>query len=147
MVPIRLLLVRALGVALLGFPVPMAGCAPTADLRAERVWVRAGDAGTNTGGYLTLINDAVDPVDLVAVSGDCATSVDMHETVREGARVSMRHVERFTVPARGRLDFGPGGNHLMLTGLRVSLLVGSRVPLILHFGNGRQLVVRAEVRS
>jgi len=83
----------------------------------------------------------------VGVDGTCAAMLRMHETVRRGAVFSMREVSHLVAPPHARLEFRPGGDHVMLTGLRATLEAGARVPLALRLRDGRVLPVVASVRS
>ena len=71
----------------------------------------------------------------------------MHETIHEGERVTMRAVGMLAVPARSRLEFKPGGNHVMLIGLTRALVPGETTSLVLHFAGGGTLQVMARIRA
>jgi len=134
-------------VGLMAIAAGLAGCAPPAPLRAEQAWLRTAEPGGVTAGYLMLVNDSAAPVELIGVTSDVANEIQMHETVREGAEVSMRRVERLEVAAHSRLEFRPGGNHLMLMGVRRHLAAGNNAELTLQFADGRRIAALAKVRE
>jgi copper(I)-binding protein len=51
------------------------------------------------------------------------------------------------VPAKGKLEFKPGGKHIMLMGLKRALKVGEKVPLVLKLDGGQSLTVQAVVKG
>src|SRR5262249_54521909 len=65
-----------------------ASCAAPAPVRATHAWVRAAEAGANTGGYFRLINDRRSPLEVTGATAAFAERAELHETIREGARVT-----------------------------------------------------------
>jgi hypothetical protein len=124
----------------------LAGCSERPALRVEHAWLRSADSGATTAGYLTLVNGGADSLRVTGASGSCAEAIGMHETVRDGGRVAMREAQEFRVPPGARLEFAPGGNHLMLTHLRRRLVPGRREELSLRLSDGRTVPVEATVR-
>jgi len=51
------------------------------------------------------------------------------------------------IAADGRVEFKPGGLHIMLIGLKRSLNPGSRFELVLEFEKSRKVKVESEVRQ
>ena len=64
-------------------------------------------------GYFTVEGGPRD-VELVAVTADLAQRVEMHESVKENGVVTMKPLAGAVVPAKGKLEFKPGGKHLMI---------------------------------
>jgi len=134
------------GVIVLG---ALAGCGdsgPSVD-RVENAWVRAADSSATTAGYLTLYNNADGPYRIVAATGLLCDDIQMHETVHNGALTSMRETSLLIAPPHGKLEFKPGGNHLMLIGLRKKLEPGQMTRFTLLMDNGGVIEVVAEVRE
>jgi hypothetical protein len=122
------------------------GCSPRAAVRAERAWVRDADSAGTTAAYFTLVNDGDRPVRVVRASASCAREGQLHETVREQGRAAMRRLEAVDVPARGRIEFVPGGRHVMLLGVRRRLAPGDTASLVLERADGPGIEVVAKVR-
>ena len=117
-------------------------------LRVENAWVRPVEVGATTAGYFTLVNETLDSLVLVGVDVPAAAASMMHETVKDSAgMMAMQHVERFAVAPRGRLEFGPGGNHVMAMQAYVALAEGDTTGLVLRFADGRTLRVTAQVKT
>lgn len=132
------------------------GSTPVADatsgdvtaVRVENAWVRPVEVDGTTAGYFTLVNDSPDSLVLVGVDVPAAASSMMHETVKDSAgMMSMQHVERFVVAPNARLEFTPGGNHIMAMQSYVVLAEGDTTGVELHFADGRSLHVTARVKT
>jgi copper(I)-binding protein len=83
-------------------------------------------------GYFTLVNDG--PADkLIAVSSPAAKAVEMHVSEMKNDMMSMRRLESVDAPARGSVDFVPGGRHLMLFQVTPGLAEEQGVPITLTF--------------
>ena len=115
--------------------------------RIENAWVRAADSCATTAAYLTLFNDANGPYSIVAATGSLCDDIQMHETVHDGALSRMRETTLLIAPPHGRLEFKPGGNHLMLIGLRHKLIAGQMTHFTLLLQNGSTIIVDADVRE
>ena len=71
----------------------------------------------------------------------------MHETRLEGGVSRMRPLPRVVVPPGGKVDFQPGGRHLMLMAPDARVLPGSRVRIDLQLEDGRRIPVDFDVRG
>lgn len=121
--------------------------APAADQHAgalivSQPWSRATPPGAPTGvAYLDIVNKG--PADtLVRIESPVAREVQMHTSYTEGGMMRMRLVASLEIPEDGRVQFKPGGLHLMLVGLTQPLKEGDRFALTLVFQ--RTGPVRAE---
>jgi copper(I)-binding protein len=68
-------------------------------------------------------------------------------TVREGDVMKMREVQSFGIPAGQRLTLRPGGQHLMIVGLKKPLAIDERIPLTLRFERAGEIQVELRVQS
>ncbi|MCC7097755.1 MAG: copper chaperone PCu(A)C [Thermomonas sp.] len=123
--------------------------APRDGLRIEQAWARATPAvAPVAAGYLVVINDGDTPDRLLRIDSTIAQRVEMHQTRDEGGVMRMRPIEGgAVVPARGRLVFAPGGNHLMLIGPAHPLVAGETFEATLVFAHAGSRKVRFEVRG
>jgi copper(I)-binding protein len=114
-------------------------------LTIETVWARA-SAGSAAGAFLTIRNaGAADK--LLAVTSPAASDVQLHVTIKEGDVMKMRAVDGLDLPTGGQAVLQPGGNHIMLMGLKAPLKEGDSLPLTLHFANAGTIDVVAEVQK
>lgn len=114
---------------------------------ASHVWVRAAPPGvTVLAGYFTLENRTDAPLKLTGASSPDFGAVEMHETVEKDGTASMQPVDAVTLPARGKIEFLPGGYHLMLMQPKRDMGIGSLVTLRLTFSDGSELDIIANLR-
>ena len=121
----------------------------TTDIRIEQPWSRVTPPGTPVGaGYMTIVNTADEPDRLIAAESPAAGRVQIHRSVKKDGTSSMVHQkDGVVVPPDGRLEFGPGGYHLMLMQLEDPLEEGERVPVTLRFERAGRVDVELMVRS
>lgn len=125
---------------LLALPILAAASSVFAQIRVENAWSRATPPGVTVGvGYMTLHNDSPMADRLIGGESPAAQKVETHVTVRDGDIAHMRPVTGYDIPANGTFELGPGGAHLMLTGLKAPLKAGDRVPLVLKFERAGEL--------
>ena len=112
-------------------------------------WARPsiGSAG-NSAAYMKLMNhgDAADR--LVAVKSGVARKTEIHTHLMENNVAKMRRVEGgVEVPAKGNVEFKPGGLHVMLIGLQTKLAEGEAFPLTLVFEKRGEVVVDVKIQK
>ena len=110
-------------------------------LEVGQPWSRPAVAGTNGVGYLTIANHGKAGDALVAVTSPLAAKVEMHSSSMAGGVMSMARLDRVAVPAGGQVAFAPGGDHLMLIGLKKTLVPGEAIPATLSFLSGARVKV------
>lgn len=116
-------------------------------LAAREAWSRTADSGATAAIYFSLHNSAAVADTLVGVASDVADETTMHVSMEHGGTMHMAHVTSLPVPARDSVAFQPLGAHVMLSGLRRSLVAGDTVALTLRFSSGRTVGVRSGVRE
>jgi len=67
-----------------------------------------------TSGYLTLSNNALQPIVITQVASPQFESVELHESVIEDGVARMYLLGDVTILAKSSVVFQPGGKHLML---------------------------------
>lgn len=147
---------RVFGVGLALLIAVLSGCgssAPDEKTMAAHVtvtdqWASASDDGmAAVFGVLTNTGDR--DVDIVAADSPAAASVELHEVVHgsDGADVMQPKSGGFTVPAGGRHELVPGGDHLMLMQLRQPLQPGTDVGVTVRFADGSSQPITAQIRD
>jgi copper(I)-binding protein len=116
-------------------------------VEARRPWTRPAQAGMNGVGYLTLANVGKKPIKLVAVESPAAQSVTVHQSSMTDGVMSMRPITGLTIAPGAKIDFAPGGYHLMLMGLIRAQALGGKVPLTLVFADGRRVKIDLSVEA
>jgi hypothetical protein len=103
-------------------------------IAVEQAWARATPGAVKTGAaYLTLVNNGKLSDRLLGVSTPVADSASLHETKMEGGIMKMRPLGPVDLPPGKSLELKPGGNHIMLEGLKHPLKEGEHFPLTLAF--------------
>lgn len=116
----------------------LAGCEPSAEqpLRFESARVRAPLPGTDKSvGYFEVTNNTAVPIVLVAARSDQARAVEFHTMVHDGDMLRMRRLFEVPIAAGETVSFAPGGNHLMIFGVRT---LGENVNLIFTARDGTE---------
>lgn len=97
-----------------------------------------------TGCYMTVTSAADDT--LVSIESPVAALAQVHETRMESNMMMMRELEAgLPLPAGEAVELKPGGNHIMLMGVREPLRAGQTVPLTLTFATAAPVEVTASV--
>ena len=127
---------RALSLASSVTLLSMAALAQTAPVKVEGAWARAMVQGQqSTGAFMSLT--AKEALALVGVSSPIAGVAEVHEMKMEGDIMKMRAVPTLDLPAGKKVDFKPGGYHVMLMDLKTPLALGSTVPVTLTFKDAK----------
>lgn len=132
------------GAADSGFVAP-----PTAaGLTLRDGWVRAvPPVSRNSAGYIVLENRGAADDALVGARVQKVRVTELHEMVRDGETMTMRHRQEIPVPAGSTVALAPGGMHLMLIDLQQPLVVGERLEAVLQFRAAGERRVLLEVRA
>ena len=94
------------------------------------------------GAYLTIVNKGQSDDRLVSAEAPVAGKVELHEMAMEGDVMKMRQLtDGVPVPAGATVELKPGGLHIMLMGLKESLVEGQTFPLTLTFEHAGTVTV------
>jgi copper(I)-binding protein len=130
--------------AALGSAAPATACE---GLEIADAWVREPPPGaTAAAAYARLRNTGPKALRIDRVYARDFGMAMLHETVRDGDRVAMRHREQITVPAGGEVRLAPGGLHVML--MQPTRMPPAGATTELGFGCGAaERTTRAPVRA
>jgi copper(I)-binding protein len=119
------------------------------DLVISQAWSRATPGGAKTGGgFLTIENKGGAPDRLVAVSGDFAGRIEVHEMAVKNGVMTMRPVENgLTIEPGKTVTLAPGGYHLMMLDLKAPLKQGDKLPVTLQFEKAGTVAVTLDVQG
>lgn len=110
--------------------------------------VRATPPGVpTTAAYLTISNGGKAPDKLLSIDCACAASTMMHESQTVNGISSMSRVSEVAIPADGKVEFKPGGLHVMLVGLKAPLKAGGMQDMTLRFEKAGVVKVGFPVRA
>jgi hypothetical protein len=125
----------------------MATPADAGDLVVGGAWMRAMPAHLPAAGYFTLHNAGAREAVLVGAQSPACGMLMLHRSSSENGMSSMSDMETLTVPAKGSVDFAPGGMHLMCMDPKPALKPGGSVSVLLHFSGGETLAARFAVKN
>ena len=100
-----------------------------------------------TAAYFTLENPGSRMKTLVHISTPIAREVQLHETISYQNQVSMERKQAFHIPAHGQLKLDQSAKHIMLLGLKGTVVAGNTVPLKLHFKDGSNQTITLPIHA
>ena len=104
------------------------------ELMVTRAWVRASLPGqTVASAFVTMENPLDKPLVLKEIHSKVADAVELHTHVMVDGQLRMRKMENVILPAKGKLTFMPGENHIMLIGLANPLQENASVTIEMCF--------------
>ena len=125
-----------------------AGTALAGELTVTGAWARSTPPGAGMGAiYLTIDNGSTKSDRLLKLRTSVASAAQVHRTEELDGIVRMREVAVLHVAAGERIEFKPGGHHVMLTGLGKPLVEGQVFNLELVFEVAGPRKVKVVVRS
>ncbi len=100
-------------------------------------WVRAAPPNSPAlAAYLTVENNADEPLKILGASSPMFERVMIHATVVENGIAGMRHIEEILVPAQQSSQLAPMGTHVMLMRPRHSIKLRDQIPITLTTNQG-----------
>lgn len=122
-----------------------------AQTTATDAWVRGTVAQQKASGLFVQLTSAQGGR-LVSASSPLAGSVEIHDMAMDGNVMTMRALpDGLVLPAGKPVALKPGGQHLMLMGLKQALKAGDTVPvtLVIEFADKKRetLEIKAPVRA
>ena len=109
-------------------------------------WARAAETNmTTTAIYMLLTNNGESDAYLLGARSSDAARVEIHQTVVDGAVVSMKPVKRLDLEPGVPTALELGGLHLMVIGLKHPLKDGDVLDLTLDFGSAGEVSVKVPV--
>ena len=111
-----------------------AGSALAGELTVGSAWARATAPAAGVGAvYLRIENGSPQPDRLLRLTTAVAASAGVHRTEIVDDIARMREVAALQVAPGAKIEFAPGGLHIMLMGLRKPLVVGQEFELEMLF--------------
>ncbi|MDP1716006.1 MAG: copper chaperone PCu(A)C [Anaerolineales bacterium] len=120
----------------------------SAELTVQDAWARPANAGENGAAYFIIENGSNIDDTLLSVSSDIAAATEVHMSMVDGNGVmSMQMQEAVIVPAKDKVEFKPGGLHVMFVSLTRDLKTGDTITLTLDFKEAGSLTIQVPVRA
>jgi periplasmic copper chaperone A len=122
-------------------------CRATTGMEISNAWARPALQDGNGAVYFMLQNHSAFGDELTGVSAEAAQAVEMHESKMDGDVMQMRQIPSLAIRGKESIQFGPGGYHVMLVGLKQGLKAGDEIQITLHFKNHEDLRVTVPVQE
>lgn len=124
----------------------VASLQPADDLEITGAWVRATPPNRAvTAAYLVIENRSDRIRELLSVETPAAEYTELHTMRQVDDMMEMEKIERLAVTPQGEAALEPGGDHIMLFGVKRQLAEGDSVSLTLRFADQSTRTVTAEV--
>ena len=119
------------------------------DLQITHFAARTPPTGqTVTAAYFVVENKGPQADRLVSASCACAASSTLHIVVKANGMSMMQDApDGFALPPGQALTFAPGGNHIMLSGLKSVLKNGDKIDVVLTFAKAGPIVVHMPIKD
>ena len=130
-------------------PAALAQQAAPAPIEITQAWSRATPGGAPVGaGYLALTNRGAEADRLIGGSTEIAARIEVHEMSMDNGVMKMRELAGGLEVKPGQtVTLKPGGNHLMLMGLKRGLKEGERFKAQLEFAKGGKTEIEFVVQG
>ncbi len=103
-------------------------------------------SGTTSAAYFVIVNQGSEADTLIGATSGVASKAELHETRIVNDVAEMAPVPHVDVPAGGRVEFKPGGYHVMLEGLNQDLKVGETIQLTLQFEKSGAITLEVPIQ-
>jgi len=118
------------------------------DLHIANVWARALPPNAPAGAAYLLVHNSGKTQDrLLGAQTPRAEKAELHAHVQIGEVMRMQKIDSLGIPAGGDVKLAPGGNHLMMFGLKQPMMAGERFPLILEFEKAGKVEVEVAIEA
>lgn len=115
-------------------------------IRIDNAYVREMPPTAETAAvYMTIRNVGSHGIDITDVSTDVAESAMIHLSSMQNGMMVMEHLMTLEIPSGESVRLEPGSFHIMLEGLRRSLVAGDSIRMVLKFSNGMTAQVTVPV--
>jgi copper(I)-binding protein len=114
---------------------------------AHDAWIREPPPNVATAAAYARIESAGAADRLIGARSDVCDRVEIHTHVAQNGVIAMTEIEALAIPAGGAVTLIPGGDHLMLMGLRRALKAGDVVTFTLVFEQSGPVTVPFQVRD
>jgi hypothetical protein len=134
-------------VLLLSAALFLTACGTKEGIEVRDAWARASTQGMNSAVYFVIQNHNAELDELIGAVSEVADAVEVHESKMEGDVMKMNHIESVALEPSAKVEFAPGGYHVMLIDLKQDLKAGDEIEVVLQFRNSPDLTITATVKD
>lgn len=125
----------------------ISACQPPAQLLVEKAVVKLSPVADSPSVLYFTVRGGPEDTDLRSITSPNILRLEMHETVEEDGMSMMKPISRVAVPARGKVEFEPGGKHVMVWGIDPGSQKAGKAQFFFSFANGEKIVVDAQIKK
>lgn len=96
--------------------------------------------------YLNLINNTSTTLVINYIEASISDHIEVHRNYYENGMMKMRPVAHVSIEPGGKMQFTPGGYHLMVFDMSAPPADGENVTLTIHFEGGQSVTGKVSVR-
>jgi hypothetical protein len=134
-------------VLLLSAALLLSACGAKEGIEIRNAWARTSTQGMNSAVYFVIQNHNAEADELIGAASSVADAVEIHESKMEGDVMMMNRVESVVLEPSTKVEFKPGGYHVMLIGLKQDLKAGDEIEFTLQFKNSPDITMKATVKD
>lgn len=124
----------------------LAASAHAGDITVANAWARATAPGQEVGAaYFDIVSKSA--AKIVKAESPAAASTEIHTMSMKGGVMEMRKIDSLELPAGKTISLAPGGNHIMLIGLKKPLKEGDKVAVTLTLEKAPKVQEKVEVSA
>lgn len=115
-----------------------------ANVEINDIYARKSIAGVpNSAVFMKIKNNDAKAIKVVSAdASSVANKVELHTHIKEGQMMKMMKVPSFEIPANAQIELKPGGDHVMLMGLKNELKAGDKISLKLDFSDNTSVELK-----
>lgn len=123
----------------------LAGCQPPAQLLVEKAYIQLSPVeGSPSVLYFSMRGGPQDTA-LRSINSASIVRLEMHETVEENGMSMMRPITSVPVPSRAKVEFEPGGKHVMIWGIDAAARKKGSAQFTFSFSTGEKIAADAVI--
>ena len=134
-------------VLLLSAALLLSACGAKEGIEIRNAWARTSTQGMNSAVYFVIQNHNTEADELIGAASSVADAVEIHESKMEGDVMMMNRVESVALEPSTKVEFKPGGYHVMLIGLKQDIKAGDEIEFTLQFKNSPDITMKATVKD
>ncbi|HEY5732016.1 MAG TPA: copper chaperone PCu(A)C [Anaerolineales bacterium] len=134
-------------VLILSAAILLTACGAKEGIEVRDAWARTSTQGANSAVYFVIQNHNAGSDELIGTASGIADAVEIHESKMDGDVMMMNRVEAVMLEPSTKVEFMPGGLHIMLIGLKKDLKAGDEIEVTLRFRDSPDITLKATVKE
>lgn len=125
----------------------LSACRAKEGIEVRDAWARTSTQGANSAVYFVIQNHNAETDELIGAASGVADAVEVHESTLEGDVMMMNRVDSVTLDPSAKVEFKPGGLHIMLIGLKQDLKINDEIEITLRFKNFEDITIKVPIKE